>query len=397
MFPIPTGLTIDYSRIATANGTNTPLADCGQGTLNVNAALFALKCYAINSGAYANKIYCLYFNDTTALTSWGAGGSSFGNTTVIASFTVRIPIVQFLGSATNGPTSVTQWASDDGTSDVLGPQGSLVPNQAFATSSTTRVFSFSVPQDLRQLVSLEINNRTFGWGPNPYPFVGGNNANSNNFYGVRGYWTSTSQFTVEFGNQGTRVSASNADNGASSWATEFTNGTRFRVGLSIGGVFIGVNLAQGNLPGFYQAGQAPGITTGATVGTGYIGETVQGQQLSSTSLFGNGTFGDMASISLTAGKWSISIVGTFILNTGTGMTAVAAGISTTSGNSATGLTEGDNYANGLPPTANANNSVFVSNYIVQPTSTTTYYLKGVGYYSGGTPQYRGRITAIRIA
>lgn len=253
LFPLPTGLTIDYSR-TNASGTNPNNGSLGVGIIAINASQFNFQSYAYNTGAYVNKIAFAYNNDTTPMTAWGSAGGSLASAAIRLSIRIRVPITQWgTGGNIVGPALSTQWGSDDGTSDVLGPQGSLVPNQAFATSSTTRVFSFSVPQDLRQFVSLEINNRTFGWGPNPYPFVGGNNANANNFYGVRGYWTSATQFTVEFGNQGTRVSASNADNGASSWATEFTNGTRFRVGLSIGGVFIGINLVNATQSGFARA------------------------------------------------------------------------------------------------------------------------------------------------
>lgn len=250
LFSIPSGLTIDPGQVT--EGDKSIISKAGELTDT------GTRSYIGGAWVYdSTRIRAVYHNDYVGASSnpVAIGGvdlnnpHAWGNTDVM-SINFRVKIVQFIGSGTNGAASVTQWSSDDGTSDVLGPQGSLVPNQAFATLTTSRVFSFSIPQDLRQFVSLEINNRTFGWGPNPYPFVGGNNANANNFYGVRGFWSSATQFTVEFGNQGTRVSASNADNGASSWATEFSNGTRFRVGLSIGGVFIGINFANGSQGGF---------------------------------------------------------------------------------------------------------------------------------------------------
>lgn len=170
-------------------------------------------------------------------------------------FQLIIPIVEWSGAGTNGPASVTQWASDDGTSDVLGPQGSLVPNVAYSTGTTTRVFSFSVPQDLRQFVRVEYNRSGNGWGAasDLYPFSGGNNAGTTNFYGVRGEWISSTSYQVSFGNQGTRVNSSAASNGTDSWATEFSGGSRFRVGLSIGGVFIGINLVNATQSGFARA------------------------------------------------------------------------------------------------------------------------------------------------
>jgi len=176
---------------------------------------------------------------------------TFGNTDAVM-IDFCIPIVPLSTATIAGPGSITQWASDDGSSDVLGPQGSLVPNVAFSTGSTTRSFSFSIPQDLRQFVRCEINFRGNGWlsASDLWPPLSGNNANANNLYGVSGLWSSATVFQVSFGNRGSSINASNVDNGNSSWATENGLGTRFRVGLSIGGVFIGVNMANSSMMGF---------------------------------------------------------------------------------------------------------------------------------------------------
>jgi hypothetical protein len=179
-------------------------------------------------------------------------GSNVLGTGEVCFFEYEVPVTAFGTSATVGPASVTQWASDDGSSDVLGPQGSLVPNVAFSTGATNRDFAFSIPQDLRQFVRCELNYRGFGWSSaaDIFPFSSGNNAVSGNSYGVQAYWISSSTFRVTFGNQGTNVAVSNVSNGGSSWATEFAAGTRFRVGLSIGGVFIGINFANSSQGGF---------------------------------------------------------------------------------------------------------------------------------------------------
>jgi hypothetical protein len=233
-------------------------------------------------------------------------GSNVLGTGEVCFFEYEVPVTAFGTSATVGPASVTQWASDDGTSDVLGPQGSLVPNVAFGTGATNRDFAFSIPQDFRQFVRCELNYRGFGWSSaaDIFPFSSGNNAVSGNSYGVQAYWISSSTFRVTFGNQGTNVAVSNVSNGGSSWATEFSNGTRFRVGLSIGGVFIGINLAQGNLPGFYQAGFAPGLTTGAAIGAGYVGQLISAT-LSNVSLAASGGQYNGGTLSLTPGVWII--------------------------------------------------------------------------------------------
>jgi hypothetical protein len=58
--------------------------------------------------------------------------------------------------------------------------------------------------------------------------------------------------------------------------------------------------------GLYKAGQAPGLTTGATIASGYVGETIT-STISSTVLSASGTEQDItgASISLTPGRWQV--------------------------------------------------------------------------------------------
>lgn len=301
---IPPGYTIDTNNLL----ANTSATDWVFGT----AA-------ALDAGTQQYPAIVQFFNTTSVSFRNPSGGTlgiagaqisntapfTFGSGDTVTS-TFKVPISQFAGSGTNGAASVTQWASDDGTSDVLGPQGSLVPNVAFGTGTTNRDFSFSVPQDLRQFVRCELNFRGNGWGSasDIFPYSAGNNGSGSNVYGVRGYWFSSSVFRVSFGNQGTDVAVSNVSNGGNSWATEFSNGTRFRVGLSIGGVFIGVNLAQGNFPGFYQAGLAPGLTTGAAIGAGYVGQVISAS-LGNVALSASGGQYNAGTLTLTPGVWML--------------------------------------------------------------------------------------------
>lgn len=249
---------------ATASITlrNGLVADLGTATQivgrfwNNTASATTRKAFPMVIGNGATALNITNDDYTTAADPGTAlNASVVANSTNVVWFEYEVPVTGFSGVATVGAASVTQWASDDGTSDVLGTQGSPVPNVAFGTSTTSRVFSFSIPQDLRQFVRVEYNNQGFGWSSasDYYPFLAGNNSDANNFYGVRGYWSSTTQYTVEFGNQGSRVSASNASNGAASWATRFAAGDRYRVGLSIGGVFIGINMVNATQSGFARA------------------------------------------------------------------------------------------------------------------------------------------------
>lgn len=306
LFSIPSGLTIDAGQVT--EGDKSIISKAGELT-DTGTRSYIGAAWVYDS----TRIRAVYHNDYVGASSnpVAIGGvdlnnpHAWGNTDVL-SLSFRVKIVQFTGAGTNGPASVTQWASDDGSSDVLGPQGSLVPNVAFGTGQTSRIFSFSVPQDLRQFVRTEINYRGNGWqsAADLFPAYSGNNGNASNFYGIQATWDSPTNYRVYFGNRGTNVNVSNVDNGAVSWASEFAAGTRFRVGFSIGGVFIGVNLAQGNFPGFYQAGLAPGLTTGAAIGAGYVGQVISAS-LSNVALSASGGQYNAGTLTLTPGVWML--------------------------------------------------------------------------------------------
>jgi hypothetical protein len=147
--------------------------------------------------------------------------------------------------------------------------------------------------------------------------------------------------------------------------------------------------------GLYKAGLAPGQTSGATIGVGYIGQVVE----SLSGLInhtGNGQYTDIANIALTAGVWMISAGAYSGMNTATGFTVWYLAIGTTPGNNAGGAAQGSTQFDQVPPTAAYNTTMSIPSYVVNISSPTTYYLKFLCSYSGGTPQAKGRITAVRI-
>lgn len=118
-----------------------------------------------------------------------------------------------------------------------------------------------------------------------------------------------------------------------------------------------------------------------------------------TAQYGDAVFDGGGSFTLTPGDWDISVNLAFFLN---GSTIVVSSsnpqiaVTTTSGNSSTGISTADNqaYIN------NPNSPVTVSfatipSYRVSITASTTYYLKLYCEYTGGPPQYRCRISARR--
>lgn len=125
-----------------------------------------------------------------------------------------------------------------------------------------------------------------------------------------------------------------------------------------------------------------------------VGSEQRVAQLASTNFPATGTFGDLGSISLTPGTWDVSFV-MYVIRNGATATNYECGISTTTGNSTTGLNYGDNRvgeANGTPNFL----SLCIAQYRVVVSSTTTYYAKVSADFSAGTPQYRGRMSAVRV-
>jgi hypothetical protein len=188
--------------------------------------------------------------------------------------------------------------------------------------------------------------------------------------------------TLNFGatsNQGFNILANNAAAIASTAAGALTLGLPSKIGSSD------------------YAGQAiVGRTNGAAISAGYVGEIVEGKQTSATSFPTTATYGDGASVSLTSGVWLLSAYIDGELN-GSTTQSILIGISTSSGTSGSGLSFGDTLVACLPPTGTSNTSACMPQVIFRPTTTTTHYLKVRAEYSAGTPRYRCRLTAVRIA
>lgn len=139
-----------------------------------------------------------------------------------------------------------------------------------------------------------------------------------------------------------------------------------------------------------------GSVAGDAAAAGYIGEEIRSAQDTATNFPTSTQYGDLTSITLTAGDWSISAVIVAILN-GSTTTTVEVGISENSGNSGTGLVAGDNQVDFTPPNATtAPTTASIPDFRVSQGGTNTYFLKYRATFSAGTPQARGRISARRL-
>jgi hypothetical protein len=120
---------------------------------------------------------------------------------------------------------------------------------------------------------------------------------------------------------------------------------------------------------------------------------------STTNLPTSTQYGDLTSLTLPPGEWDIGVNAVFHRNTASeaAFTACNIGVSTTSGNSTSGLTLGVNWTQASQTFGFGSNfPMHVTGYRVTPTVSTTYYLKFGGTYASNQPQADGTIYARRI-
>jgi hypothetical protein len=150
--------------------------------------------------------------------------------------------------------------------------------------------------------------------------------------------------------------------------------------------------------------QIKGTKTNDSAAVGYVGEFIRGYATGVTAA-ASGTFGDVVSISLTAGDWDVSCnlemipqAGTTISLSPNGTDDVA--ISAYSGNTTTDHVPGDNLYQ-FNPYGTASTTIqavsgSIPSFRVSLSGTATYYLKGKIYYSSTAPIWYGRISARRM-
>lgn len=242
-FTLPTGLNINtawttsqQSRLGTYNridGTN------NVNTIGITAANSRQGVLGYGPTGGTNTLTLFIGTTGSQLLDEAGSTASVVATGDVVTLQASVPIAEWAGGASYGENK-TEWGCDDGTNDVFGPNGCLVPNDAFGTGTTGRSFTYLGSNQPGDLFIPEINYRGFGWSEASglWPYMSGANGVVNNHYGVKGQWTSATVYTVAFGTQGTEISQSGASNGVTSWATEFAAGTRFRVRKASGALVI---------------------------------------------------------------------------------------------------------------------------------------------------------------
>lgn len=137
-----------------------------------------------------------------------------------------------------------------------------------------------------------------------------------------------------------------------------------------------------------------GTTSNDAAATGNVGQYIESIISSAANFPATSTWGDLTSISLTAGDWDVDLI--FDYNNAGGVESyVTIGISQTSGNSATGLVTGSNRLEIDRDTTGNGISATISNYRQALSGTTTIYAKYQASYTGTAPVARCRLSARR--
>jgi hypothetical protein len=137
-----------------------------------------------------------------------------------------------------------------------------------------------------------------------------------------------------------------------------------------------------------------GTTTNDSAAAGYVGQYIE-SIVSAVNFPATGAFGDLTSISLTAGDWDVSL-NFFADNTGVTGTEMSYGISQTTGNSTTGLVYGSNRFQIIQTALQTSIPASISGYRQSLSGTTTIYAKFKATYTVGTPNSYARLSARRV-
>jgi len=317
---MPSGMTIDTSALIGTGPTDD--VQLGQATI-------------LDSGV-ANYPGVIGYNSTTSVRVFALNASStyaapqtvtqalpitFGASDYV---TVRfeVPIAEWSGSGTVnlGAGAQVEYASNSDvtvtgsvtvSTSVAGPNGSIVPTGAAATYFTKAV-RFQYPIQSDDVLFLEVQKSSGVWQAietanfqnGLTSFINQNGASYG--IGLDVAYVNSTDITVTFGRYAAATGAYSA--AGTDWNNAGIQTYRWRVRKAKASSPVGFGLAgTDGSSGLYKAGQAPGLTTGAAIADGYVGEVVNTASaltagtlsLTTLSNLGNGT------LTLKPGVWEI--------------------------------------------------------------------------------------------
>lgn len=388
-FTMPTGYTIDTTKLANgymgygsfAGATFGPAID----VLSTSGTTFVIR----KNGAATN----ITGADMTASSE--------------LQFQVNVPISEWAGNGTVnlGPGAQVEYASCAITSDadnsttVYGPAGSLVPTAVLSTTRTA-TFTWQYPRQDSDIFLVEIQtSTTSGWMPFDSNGIGAVGYQTQNSVGYGLYLTHPSSTTsaVSFSRYA-RTTGVTFGSAGDNWSALTT--TRWRVRKVTASSPVGFGLAATDgTAGLYKAGSVPGLTTGATIAAGYVGEVIIATATSVPAT--TATYNVVTSITVTAGVWLLTSAVEFEPAPTTVITRCDRGLSTSAGANYTGAVSNENkqveFFPSYVPGDTFGRVVPTWSINVASGGTLTYYLKCYTTFGTSTLTISGAIRAVRIA
>jgi hypothetical protein len=301
-FSIPSGYTIDSANIPAT----------GFETVGSSVALVTASANSYEGAVYVATSTTLYITRTDGSTA--ADYSSTVPATWTAStanqrlrISARVPIAEWAGSVYTAPVPAEEFAATSGTWDaassttVYGPAGQLIGGTLTAGRAKTITWQYPIQADDEIVVEGSRDQVTWapmnGFNSSGGVVVPGINPTATDFSGVAVHSTSSTQTIVTFGRYLQCSDAAVATNWPSS-------GNYWRVRKTKKAALPFANAGTDGSAGLYKAGQAPGLKTGATIASEYVGETISATVLSAAN---NSTSATTLTndLTLTAGVWRI--------------------------------------------------------------------------------------------
>lgn len=390
-FTIPSGYTIDTAKI----GTSTARASLGNAEL-----------YDLSGNIYQANV--TYFS-TTQVALWPeSSGNQVGNATPVTwvnndniYMEFNVPISGWSSSVTVANRAVEEFASSTtGTWDAAAAAGNTVygisgsPISGSLSADRAKVVRFQTPIQPTDRIVLEIlqNNTVDQWVDISQTYAASLFTPTVQF-GAQITETNSTDVTVTFRQYAAPGTTYNSTTGAQNWsAGSFTS---WRLRKTSGGASIGFPVSTANVVG---------RTDGLTVPSGYIGEIIAQERLSSASL--NGTATTVAvnitasPLVLTPGNWLI----TANVNVDVSSAQVTTWQMSVSKTSATHNTYYGAPVSGEITAKRTLGSGFLytdNQSVTYPysvtASTTLYLVASCTFASGTNTQLSGRIQAVRIS
>jgi len=404
LFPIPAGFTINPNYLGSGNGLfNT----YGDAEVRIDTANYRGQVgIRAKSGVYYLIITALTGFSGTANpangTFTGGGNVQFSTYSTAFEFTLNatIPINEWAGNGTLnlGAGAQVEYAYNTDTSSTAsvtasgfayGPDGIAFSSNFVVGTTWTRRVRFQYPIQTDDLLLLEVNDGT-GWQPLDQRLYGISRQGATD-YGAQARYVSGSTTDVDVvllpgGARGDNATYAGNGTGFSSFTTFKWRVRKVKASSPVG---FGLASTDGS-SGLYKAGQAPGYTGGSAIPAGYVGEILS--QTTTTAITTSAA--NLATVTLTAGVWTVSGGCNFSADTVTRYMRLSISSTTNTTDTVSGRVVNADYHT----TAGIVSAcTFPRTFNVASGSTLPVYLVGFASSISGLGSTNSYIEAVRIA